>query len=126
MNTVEFIESCRAKALLTDDQAQALTSACATKGKWKGCLRSECPKNGKAIAGWMAAMMHLSVHRTDMGRILADESSREIFLGLTVALSSNGIGPCLNYIEPQFRWNVDAMAYEENRSRIVAHFQSPT
>lgn len=108
MKTIDTINAWKA---LSDDDKTLLLRAISTRGKYKGYLLANKPKDKVAAAVWNAIMMTVAPARCSLfswnGSDEADEAEKRAHELMTVEL-----GMAIKASEPSFRWNLFAHRYD--------------
>ena len=118
MTTVELINAC---PMLSHADKVSLLSACATRGKWKGYVLANCPKEENRKIAWLAIMMHLASARVPMSALLSDTAS---VMRLNEEIERAWLDDGINAAERPFRWNLWHHRYDAEKSidRVFDHW----
>jgi len=107
MNTLDLINAWKK---FSDDEKALLSLAICTRGKNKGYLLSNKPKNKRAAIVWNQFMMNIAPVRASLWPIMTNDEPE---LALTVdALITPMFRYAINATEPAFRWNLWAHRYD--------------
>ena len=119
-NTIQFLNGAWIADLITEKELDTLRGVISTRGKNKGYLLANPPKDAERKAVWNAVVSYLAPARVQMWSLMfADEETNAIYSATDALLKRTGIGKALNFFEPAFRWNLVAHRYDIAKAQKI-------
>ena len=110
MNTKEFFEKLDSK-YIDENSRNAFLSVISSKGKNKGYILANPPKDNDRKIAWYALIGQLAPVRLSIGFLMfASTEDKEQYNKLDKVATT--LKTCLNAVEPAFRWNLWAMHHD--------------